>query len=996
MDESFLFALGGAYLLSPIALAIAVALQARKRRALEAEVRRLSVQVDALGRRVAAGPTPTSRTASSSAAAQPERGTGAGGPASRETSTSTPIESAAPILPTTALPTGLPPALPPPALAAPSPALDWEAFVGVRLFSWVAGVALLVAAVSFLRWSIEHGWLGPAVRAAIGALAGVGLIAGAETRRARRYAVTAQSLAGAGVAILFATVFAAHALWNLLPGSAAFALLVLITAVAVAHAVRREALVVALLGLVGGFATPILLSTGEDRPIGLFSYLLILNVGLAWVAHRRRWPLLGALSLALTALYQLGWVARFLGPHNLLVGAVVFLVFPAFGFAALALAARGEGRGAISTVARWSAALGAIPPVLFLLRAATEPALLLHWPLVLAFAVLLCAGLLLVAALQGPEWLHLAGSGGAVAAVLAVALALANRGSWSTTWAGPSAWPGVLLPILSLAAVVLAGPRLLVARGRPLRAEGRFGVYAAPLQLVALAILGWSHHPGGAEPLLLAAAALALVAGCTAVAAAELDGRLLLVTGLLAPWAALGFEGLAGLEAPGVPFPSFLVALGLGAAGLAAVVLAERRHQAADPGRWFTAGAAALLVAGQLDGVAKVLGAAAHLGPTLQLHLALQLLLLGGLLAVAARTGRHAVSVVAAVTSFLVASAAGAGSRAPGQALALAAALWLLQVAVPWWSLVRGEGSRVLLWAPAAASALFLLLFREHLHRLELAWLVGPVALLQAAALVPHLLVLLRTPGALAAERSRIVVVAGAILGLVTAAIPLQLEREWITIGLALLATALAWLQTRVPHRGLLLWILGLAVAVGVRLGLNAEVLGYHPRSGTPVWNFWLYAYGLPALALLAAARLLPRDDDRLRPDLPRLAPLLSALGGLLLFMLLNVEIADAYSEGASVALRLRGGLAYDLALTIGWACFAIALLAVGVALGSKPTRVASISLLAVTVVKGFLLDLGRLDGLHRVASFVGLAVSLALVAVVLQKFVLADREEAR
>ena len=64
-------------------------------------------------------------------------------------------------------------------------------------------------------------------------------------------------------------------------------------------AVRRAALSVAVLGLLGGFATPILLSTGQDRPIGLFSYLLVLNVGLAWVAHKRRWPLLGAAGGAL-------------------------------------------------------------------------------------------------------------------------------------------------------------------------------------------------------------------------------------------------------------------------------------------------------------------------------------------------------------------------------------------------------------------------------------------------------------------------------------------------------------------------------------------------------------------------------------------------------------------------------------------------------------------------------------------------------------------------
>jgi uncharacterized membrane protein len=239
-----------------------------------------------------------------------------------------------------------------------------------------------------------------------------------------------------------------------------------------------------------------------------------------------------------------------------------------------------------------------------------------------------------------------------------------------------------------------------------------------------------------------------------------------------------------------------------------------------------------------------------------------------------------------------------------------------------------------------------------------------------------------------------LVVVAGGILALVTAAIPLQLEKEWITIGWALLVPALAWLHSRVPHRGLLAWIGALAIAVTVRLAVNPEVLRYHPRSLTPVWNFWLYAYGVPALALLAAARLLPPGGDRLKEGWPRLAPWLAAAGGLLLFLLLNVEIADAFSVGASVQLRLRGSLAYDLALTIGWAAFAVALLAAGIGLGAKPARIAAIALLATTVLKGFLLDLGSLSGLYRVASFVGLAVCLALVAVALQRFVLRDGEE--
>src|SRR5207247_3776832 len=111
-----------------------------------------------------------------------------------------------------------------------------------------------------------------------------------------------------GIAILFASFFAAHALWNLIPATATFALLALVTVVAVLLSIRRDSIYIALLGLVGGFATPILLSTGENRPVSLFTYLLLLNIGLAWVAARKRWSVLTIITIAFTAVYQWGWV----------------------------------------------------------------------------------------------------------------------------------------------------------------------------------------------------------------------------------------------------------------------------------------------------------------------------------------------------------------------------------------------------------------------------------------------------------------------------------------------------------------------------------------------------------------------------------------------------------------------------------------------------------------------------------------------------------------
>jgi uncharacterized membrane protein len=118
-------------------------------------------------------------------------------------------------------------------------------------------------------------------------------------------------------------------------------------------------------------------------------------------------------------------------------------------------------------------------------------------------------------------------------------------------------------------------------------------------------------------------------------------------------------------------------------------------------------------------------------------------------------------------------------------------------------------------------------------------------------------------------------------------------------------------------------------------------------------------------------------------------------LGAALLFLVLNIEIADYHSTGSTLTFRFSATLAQDLSYTLGWGIFALALLAAGIRGRHRPARMASIALLLVTVLKCFLHDLGRLGGLYLVASFVGLAICLALVALALQRFALAEPKDA-
>ena len=282
----------------------------------------------------------------------------------------------------------------------------------MKLFSAIAGVALVVAAVFFLRYSIEAGWLQPPVRVAIGILVAIALLVVCELKAARRYPATANAMDAAAIAILFATFFAAHALWNLIPALVAFGLLAVVTLVAVLLSIRRESLFIAVLGLLGGFATPALLSTGENRPIPLFAYLLLLNVGLAQVARAKRWPVLTALTLILTTLYQWGWVLKFLDNSSVPLAMGVFLLFPLAAIAGLMF--RGRARpGAPDADGRdfeRTALVSAVMPLLFAFYLAAVPAYGARPVLLFGFLFLIDAGLLAIALARRQGLLHAVGS----------------------------------------------------------------------------------------------------------------------------------------------------------------------------------------------------------------------------------------------------------------------------------------------------------------------------------------------------------------------------------------------------------------------------------------------------------------------------------------------------------------------------------------------------------------------------------------------------------
>jgi uncharacterized membrane protein len=244
-------------------------------------------------------------------------------------------------------------------------------------------------------------------------------------------------------------------------------------------------------------------------------------------------------------------------------------------------------------------------------------------------------------------------------------------------------------------------------------------------------------------------------------------------------------------------------------------------------------------------------------------------------------------------------------------------------------------------------------------------------------------------------DLGRLAMVAGAALAFATVAIPLQLDHQWVTIGWALEGAALAWIYTKIPHRGLLLASFALFGVVFVRLALNPGVFEYEPRGTLRIFNWYLYTYAVTAAAFFVAARWFAKVDDTIVKGLPRMSHLLPGGAVVLLFLLLNIEIADYYATGPEITFRFGVTVSQDLTYTIGWLAFGMLLLAAGIYARVKVARATAVVLIATTTFKCFLYDLSSLVGLYRVASLVGLALSLALVSLVLQKYVLAKPKEA-
>jgi hypothetical protein len=760
------------------------------------------------------------------------------------------------------------PAVPePPGFTLPTPVQ--AASFGMRAFSAIAALAIVLATL-FLLEAVANPWI-------IGLIAGAVLV-GVSELIVRKFTMPANALSGAGLATLYASLYAL-----VMNGIAPFAIvaagLAVLTVATIWLALRRDSVFVGVIAIAGGLLAPVLLGLDEEGR-ALFSYLLALNVAAAWLTIKRGWAVLIAVCIPATVLYEWGWVIGHLTSSRLPMAAAMFALLAISGASPLWV----EPRGDHPLLFRRAAAAAALLPLLFAFYMATVPNYARQYNVLFAFLLVVAAGLAAVVWRGAPRYLHIAGG---VAVLFTFFLWLVHWLTQSYTysqWPVPRA-PGLVLSIciwLALFVIVylldgraVAGLLFFVFLGLAIRQP-----QDAVTLIVAMLLLLWV--------VVLALRSSRPVTAAIAIAFASLT--LIAFTPLPIFWPL--FPAHALQDAPG----------------------------------WFL-----LLIA--------------------------HALVFAALFVVARSSGRHVLTILAVpFYAVMIATTARPDTSAIAQ---LAIAL------VPYAMFILYAAATRDSFAPfvAAALASLVLLFGAYaaLDGTPVAAYIGVIPMLEAIVVGA----LLWRTFALEPREPRLTLLTATTLAFLSAAVALLLPDIWTVMVWSILVAALMYLYTRLPHPALVVWAVGLATVIFLRLAFEAD-LG---RSRT--------TFIVAGVMMFAAAYFSPAT----------LRLVFSLFGLTELLFRINIELANHYrTTGGALNLDLLHERP-DAAYTVVWAVVATSLLFIGVFFHWRGARIGAVGLLSLAILKCFLHDWRYLHNDERVAAFFVIGIALVVAGALLQRF---------
>jgi uncharacterized membrane protein len=240
-----------------------------------------------------------------------------------------------------------------------APHVDLESRIGSHWLNRIGIAAVLIGVAYFLKYAFDNNWIGPAGRVTIGLLAGIAVVIWSERFRNKGYRLFSYSLKAVGIGVLYLSLWAAFQVYHLVPNTAAFFAMLAVTGATATLAWVEDAEILAAFSLVGGFVTPVLLSTGENRELQLFSYLVLLDLAALVLVTLKPWRRLLVVSFLGTLSLYMAWYAQFYNRTELrLTIGFATLFFAIFAIAPLIARAESES-GVLSTVPHFVAFLNA-------------------------------------------------------------------------------------------------------------------------------------------------------------------------------------------------------------------------------------------------------------------------------------------------------------------------------------------------------------------------------------------------------------------------------------------------------------------------------------------------------------------------------------------------------------------------------------------------------------------------------------------------------------
>ncbi|HEX5791383.1 MAG TPA: DUF2339 domain-containing protein [Luteolibacter sp.] len=883
------------------------------------------------------------------------------------------------------------------------PAFSLEHFMGVKLFAWLGGIAMFFGVIFFVKYAFDRNWISPAIRIALGFTTGAGLLVGGLwSHRKVDYRILAHALIATGILVLYGVTFAAYALYDfeLFNQPVSFLLMSLITVAAFLISIRLNTQVVAALGMLGGFASPILLSTGVDHPIGLFSYIALLDIGILATTRIRNWRHLPTAAALGTILMQIGWFAKFFragvyteGTATLIPMGILLFFTTLYAFAAWEAKRRRSDESNLSDSALALALVAMCGGFYFLMHAgiAQRPFLL--------YGFILLLNLITLAISTFERRFALAHLGAAILTFIHLAI-------WNEEHLKQESMISGLAIYLIFGCLHTCYPliRKRFAAEEPHRLSQQASPWLAPATLLLMFLTVQAHHQA---PLLLWVAVLIIDALVIGLAyrtrrAAPIIGALALT--FLIAWAWL--DNLPAVTQSITPLLAVIVAFGglFATTGIWWIRMAAGTLLPKDPSAKIDFSQPELLTAlsavlpyGMLVLVLHKLPLA-NPSPVFGVALLLGILLLG--LALIAR--RPLLVPVAAVCALAVEHAwftERFDAAHPWTTFAWYVGFHALFTAFP---LVfrKACAKQVMPWAAVALSGIGHFMLVHLLVRQSFTSTMGDcMGAVPLAFAVPSLLALWALRDGFqtmdATRQRQLAWTGGVTLLFITLIFPIQFSRQWITVSWALEGAALIWLLRKVPHSGLKWTALALLATAFFRLTFNPAVFNAYPRSGTAILNWHLYTYGIVIAASMLAARLLPpahRHHGKLD-----LGGLLHGASAILLFLLLNIEIADFFTPKGErfIAFQFGGNFARDMTYSIAWGIFSLGLLGIGIWKRERIPRYAAIGLLAVTLLKVFFHDLSQIGSIYRIGALMGIAVIAFIASFLYQRFYSQTRDNA-